>query len=268
VTFDPAAWGAAYAEHYTRTPIGPKARIICHHTATGHPSSAAAAPGFVRQLEQYGHNRDGADVEYHALIDRYGQVFEGFAPRYRGCHCIAKDASTGNSKSYNDTSLGLCFIGYFYSDSSHPVPDVPTPQALEAGAKWIAARVADGDLDRAVLDHANNATQAGWRGHREVDATACPGTLLTQGYLAQVFDRARALIDGPPPPGDDDMALTYMLESTFDHNVYVIAAGASPRHIGGDEMGFLLAQGVEVTPVREGEGRWLAQAAELNNGPT
>lgn len=193
IDLDHDAWGAVYRSHYTDNPnIGARDRLVIHHTASSYPASADAFPATLRQLENYGHGRDGADIEYHALV-AHGMVAEGFLPRIRGCHAVAKDPS---GRSYNDTALGLCLLGYYYP----PYSQVPARADGEAMARWVAGRIVDGDLSPAVLTHASAEGQPGWYGHIDVDATACPGS--TYEYIDAVMAHAAELAGAAPPPAN------------------------------------------------------------------
>lgn len=205
VDLSPTDWGAAYLEHYTRTYIGPVDELVVHHTASSYPATPADVPATLRALEAYGHGRDGADVEYHGLIC-HGLFAEGFAPRYRGCHCVQSHPA---GSSFNSHAFGVAVIGYYYPPHNHVV----RPADMDALARWVAARVADGDLSPAVFDRAERPGDPGWYGHWTTGAaTACPGTVLDE--LADTMARARALyLEG------DDVALTddqaFQLQSVY-----------------------------------------------------
>jgi len=242
-----AQWGTAHEAFYRDQPrIGPVARLVCHHTASSQPANPDESAGFVRTMEAYG--GDGRWIEYHALIDPFGQVFEGYDVRSQGAHCNQKPP--GSSSSFNTTSLGLCFIGYFWPN----VNDVPTPEALGAGARWVADRVLAGDLDAAVLDHAPNPNAAGWRGHHETGAaTACPGTLLDNGDLAAMMAEARQLTTGPE---DWLMALTDQEQrELYEWTKAIFVQMTTPFEQG---SGVVDEWGNQVTP------RWALGVAERN----
>jgi len=192
-----AQWGSAHDSYYRSQPrIGTVARLVIHHTASSQPSSPSASAGFMRSMENYGGS--GRWIEYHAVIDQFGQVFEGYDVRSQGAHCNQKPP--GSAQSFNSVALGLCYIGYFYPPYNH----VPTAAALDAGARWVVDRIDAGDLTVDVLEHGIDPNNPGWRGHKETGAsTACPGTLLDGGYLAAMMTEAAAEYHGDPNPGDD-----------------------------------------------------------------
>jgi hypothetical protein len=218
----PRRLGARYVEHYHRTYIGPRDTLVVHHTATPtYPTNVDAFCAQLRSLEAYGHDRDGADVEYHSLI-ALGLVAEGYAPRYRGCHCTQPHPAGGN---YNDRSMGVALLGYYYP----PHNDAQRPADLHALARWVAARVTDGDLTPAVFDRAPAKGAPGWYGHQTTGAaTACPGQLLE--WLPATMAQARALYEG-----DADVPLTpdehYQLQTVYEQFATPYEPGAGHEGI-------------------------------------
>jgi hypothetical protein len=144
-------WGARYTAGDGPAPL-PAREVWLHHSVTAAPAADApedADVAAVRELERIGEDRFGAGISYTHVIAPSGRVFEGHPIDRRGTH-------TGGR---NSTSRGICWLGNY--------------QDTEPTEAMVAATVA-------LLQHGH---AAGWwqrqtlaGGHRDVKATACPGT--------------------------------------------------------------------------------------------
>jgi hypothetical protein len=196
----PLGWNSAlwqrYDPDYGRDVITPCTKLMIHHTASNVPNPGDEAD-FTRQIEQYGESRDGAAVEYSFLIYPTGACHGGFGDT-RGCHSAQTDPSAGVN--YNSTAIGVAFVGYFHP----PHNDQPTDEAIATFQSWLDWMIGSGRLLPDVLVASGWNGAAGWYGHRDVFATACPGDVL----YPRLGDIVQLPSESPHPPetGDDFMA--------------------------------------------------------------
>jgi N-acetyl-anhydromuramyl-L-alanine amidase AmpD len=85
----------------------PPEHVVVHHSATK-PSLDLG----VEELREVHKSKRWADVGYHWVIKRDGQVEQGRDRKYQGAHCKAKGM---NAKSY-----GICLIGGLNEISGEP----------------------------------------------------------------------------------------------------------------------------------------------------
>jgi uncharacterized protein with LGFP repeats len=169
---------------------------IVHHTAGSNDYAPEDTAGIVRSIYAY-HTRTlrWSDIAYNALVDKYGQVFEG---RFGGITRPVQGSHTGG---FNKTTWAVALIG-----NLDVVP--PTPIQLRAVGRLFGWRLA---MDGVDPKGAVTLTSAGGPytrfpqgaiptfpsifGHRDVGNTDCPGN-LGYGYLDQIRDIA-ARFDKP-----------------------------------------------------------------------
>lgn len=161
---------------WTSTPPGgaairQAARLFVHHTAGPAVSGRAALELCEVYRRQHTVSNGWADIGYSFLVTQAGEVIGGRGWGRSGAH----------TEGYNSSSYGVAWMG----DSTSLAP---TGAALEAIADLARTGIAQGWLTADVTVS----------GHRDVNATACPGSLL---YAE--LGRIRDLIDAPS--GDDDM---------------------------------------------------------------
>ena len=165
-----AAWGALAARRGLRRhrPV----RLTLHHSGV-RLTEDASAPGMVRQHQRWHMLEKGhPDIDYHFLVDRRGNVYEGRDPSFRG------DTQTD----YDPTGhLLVCCEGDY--EGSAGAPQRPTPVMLRAVAAVFAAASQRWDIDPATLG-----------GHREYTSmTSCPGRslqrLLRDGSVESQIER-------------------------------------------------------------------------------
>jgi uncharacterized protein with LGFP repeats len=191
-----AEWGADEAMR-RGTPLyddGIRAGIV-HHTATSNDYPPDASAGIVRGIYRYHTATLGwGDIAYNALVDRYGQVFEG---RFGGITRPVQGTHTGG---FNRNTWAVAMIGNFDLAA-------PTPQQLRAVGLVLGWRLA---MDAVDPEGAVTLTSAGGPytrfregstprlpnifAHRDVGDTDCPGSLgygcIDQiRYIASRFDK-------------------------------------------------------------------------------
>jgi hypothetical protein len=124
--------------------------LVLHHTTGSYASHAT-----VRSIQAFhqGPERKWADVGYNFLIAPTGEIFEGRGWGYAGAH----------ARGHNSASIGVAYIG----DGRKSVPD--------AAKRSILLLAAEADRRFGKLKRV---------GHRDVGATACPGDVLYQWWMA------------------------------------------------------------------------------------
>jgi uncharacterized protein with LGFP repeats len=194
-----AEWGA---DESTRrgAPLydsGVRAGIV-HHTATPNEYDASESAGIVRGIYRYHTSSLGwGDIAYNALVDRFGQVFEG---RFGGITRPVEGAHTGG---FNANTWAVAMIGNF---------DLIAPATVQLRAVgqllgWRLAMDSVNPHGSVTLTSAGGPytrfargatpTLATIFGHRDVGDTACPGSL---GYAA--LDRIRDYAAGYDKPAN------------------------------------------------------------------
>jgi len=199
-----AQWGADESMRCgpTRYDNGIRAAIV-HHTAGSNDYSPQDSAEIVRAIYAY-HTRTlgWCDIAYNALVDKYGQVFEGRAGG------ITKAVEGSHTGGFNVDTWGVAMLGDFDA-----VP--PTPIQLRTVARLLGWRLAMDGVDprgTVTLTSAGSAFTKFPTGapatlptiftHRDVGATDCPGN-AAYAVLDQIRDMAARFND---PPGPQDLA--------------------------------------------------------------
>ena len=126
-----------YRWAYPLTPRRETRYLILHHTA-----STSATPQEIHDL----HVRNGwSGIAYHYYVRKSGLIYRGRPEDTQGAHC----------RGYNGVSIGVCFEGNFETD-------VMFAQQFMAGKALIT-------------DILRRYPGIEVKGHRELNATACPG---------------------------------------------------------------------------------------------
>ncbi|WP_296394273.1 N-acetylmuramoyl-L-alanine amidase [Williamsia sp.] len=178
-----AQWGADESKRCQQPTYDPglKAAVV-HHTAGNNDYTAEQSAEIVRGIYAYHAQTLGwCDIGYNALVDKYGQIFEG---AFGGLDKNVQGTHTGG---FNRDTVGVAMIGN-YNDVA------PSPETIRSVGSFLGWR-----LKLAGLDPKANAqlTSIGFdtakfgagetsnlpviSGHRDYDNTECPGTL---GYAA------------------------------------------------------------------------------------
>jgi uncharacterized protein with LGFP repeats len=166
--------------------IGVRAGIV-HHTATPNEYDAGESADIVRGIYRYHTSTLGwGDIAYNALVDQYGQIFEG---RFGGLTRPVEGAHTGG---FNANTWAVAMIGNF----DLVVPSTVLLRAVGQLLGWRLAMDTVNPRGSVTLTSAGGPytrfprgatpTLATIFGHRDVGDTACPGSL---GYAA--LDRIR-----------------------------------------------------------------------------
>jgi peptidoglycan recognition protein len=142
-----ADWGATSRSLPAKKMTLPAEAVFIHHSVTPVTGDPAAD---MRIIEQIGLARFGQLSYSYAIHPHDGEILEGCGVR-RGAHTAQR----------NSTSFGICWVGNYDERQ-------PKIQQIES-TRWLIAHLkAEGHLipDPIV------------RGHRDVYATACPGSKL------------------------------------------------------------------------------------------
>lgn len=172
-----AQWGADESlrcgtPQYDR---GVRAAVI-HHTAGSNDYSPLESAGIVKAIYTYHSKTLGwCDIAYNALVDKYGQVFEGSAGG------LSKPVEGFHTGGFNRDTWGVAMIGNF-DDAP------PTPIQIRAVGRLLGWRLSMADVDpkSTVNLESTGSSYTTFPGgaiaelpaiftHRDVGNTDCPG---------------------------------------------------------------------------------------------
>ncbi|HEV7750415.1 MAG TPA: peptidoglycan recognition protein [Baekduia sp.] len=193
-----AAWGGDGVKPRAAPDFGDVQVAFVHHTVSANDYGPQDSAGIVLAMAKYHRDTNGwNDLGYNFVVDRYGQIFEGRAGG------IDQAVIGAQAQGYNSHSTGVANIGTF-SDVGQ------TPEALDAMARLIAWKLSlhgapvagevvltsgGGDLNR--YKSGTPVTLNRICGHRDGDATECPGTAL-YAQLPELRRRAAAIAPAAP----------------------------------------------------------------------
>ncbi|MFI9511477.1 N-acetylmuramoyl-L-alanine amidase [Nocardia sp. NPDC052566] len=168
--------------------------VTVHHTAGRNDYSKSESAGIVRAIYTYHAKTLGwCDIGYNALVDKYGQIFEG---RSGGLDRPVQGAHAGG---FNENTSGVALMG---NHESEP----PTEQALNAVGQFVGWRTKAAGLDpkgyTTMFSEGTEFTSYAQGqavrlpivfAHRDVGNTSCPGDAA---YA--LMDRIRDIAAGIP----------------------------------------------------------------------
>ena len=185
-----AGWGAdeslrfdASGTEIWQRAFYPIQKLVVHHTATGSdqpdPTAAIRAIYYYHAVTQ-----EWGDIGYNFLIDSAGRVYEGRASREyapnvwpSGDDGNGMGVEAGHARAYNAGSVGIGLLGTF--DGAGPTESARA--ALVRTLAWAAARYSLDPRGQWTYTNPINGAQAvtpNIAGHRDYNATACPGGVL------------------------------------------------------------------------------------------
>ncbi|MGI6097012.1 MAG: cell wall-binding repeat-containing protein [Dethiobacteria bacterium] len=190
-------WGNLPADQLNSPNWPPKkispSHVIIHHTVTqNNPPDPAQA---IRSIWHYHANTQGwGDIGYNFLIDQHGNIYQG---RYNPW-LATTDTQAAHAKQSNAKSFGVSLLGQFHPSLSSPAPGEPTAKAIASLESLIAWRFHQYNLDpqgKAMIEtnRYGYAEIPRIAGHRDVQATSCPGDIL-YAYLPAVRKNVAKLI--------------------------------------------------------------------------
>lgn len=170
-----AQWGAD--ESWAGSPVYATAAryAIVHHTAGSNTYTREQAPAVVRAIYRYHTQTLGwRDIGYNFLIDRYGTVYEG---RRGG---LDRPVVGAHAAGFNTGSIGVSVMGEF---SASAPPTVAQDAVADVLAWTLGVHGIDPTGRIGVTSGGGGKFASGTEiiiptivGHRDVNATACPGT--------------------------------------------------------------------------------------------
>jgi hypothetical protein len=188
-----AAWGADQVPPRAAPAYGVVQMAFVHHTVTANDYTPDQSASIVLAIAKYHRDTNGwNDIGYNLLVDQYGQVFEGRAGG------VEQAVIGAHAQGYNSQSTGVAVLGTF--------SDVPIPEAAMAAiAQLLGWKLSlhgvpcEGALTIVSGGGSLNRYPSGTpvalqriSGHRDGDATACPGDAL-YAQLPELRRRAAAL---------------------------------------------------------------------------
>ncbi|MFC8047367.1 N-acetylmuramoyl-L-alanine amidase [Nocardia sp. NPDC057353] len=183
-----------------------------HHTAGRNDYSRAESAGIVRAIYAYHAETMGwCDIGYNALVDKYGQIFEG---RAGGLDRPVQGAHAGG---FNENTAGVALMGDHESEA-------PTSVALNAVGQYVGwrTRIAGLDPKGQTLMYSEGTEYTPYAegeevelpivfAHRDVGNTSCPGDAA---YA--MMDRIRDIAAGGPAQSTPDTATGADLDALVD----------------------------------------------------
>jgi hypothetical protein len=181
----------------------PVQKLIVHHTATINDDPDPAAT--IRSIYYYHAVTQGwGDIGYNFLIDEAGTVYEGrYARQYAtgetptGEDLAGNGVTAAHASGYNSGTVGIALLGTLTDRDA----TVSARDALERLLAWKADRHGIDPKGSSLYTNPVNGTQltfANIAGHRDVNATECPGGRL-YAALPSIRDDVAALIAGSAP---------------------------------------------------------------------
>jgi hypothetical protein len=234
-----AAWGGDAVKPRADPEYGTVQVAFVHHTVNANDYTAEESAAIVLAIAKY--HRDGNgwnDLGYNFVVDRFGQIFEG---RAGGIDAAVIGAQ---AQGYNSVSTGIAHLGTFGAEAQ-------TTAGIEACARLIAWKLplhgapvtgsvtvtsAGGDLNR--FKAGTPVTLQRICGHRDGDATSCPGDAL---YAQLATIRARAAARAPAGGGPAVRLATEPLgNEAVAYGTAVTVRGRLARSDGGPVAGQLV----------------------------
>jgi hypothetical protein len=205
-----AGWGADACPPRAEPSYGEVKLAFIHHTVSANDYGPEDSAAMVLGICRYHRNSNGwNDIGYNFLVDRYGTIFEGRAGG------IGEAVVGAQAQGYNSQSTGIASIGTFSNAGQ-------TDAGLRALAHLLGWKLgvhgvpAQGKVSLVSGGGSTNRFPAGAQvtferiaGHRDGNATACPG----DGLYAQL-DQLRGMVNPGPP-----RAATAATASTERRNV-------------------------------------------------
>lgn len=167
-----------------------------HHTAGSNDYSKSESAEIVRAIYAYHAQTLGwCDIGYNALVDKYGQIFEGRAGG------LDKPVQGAHAGGFNENTVGVAMMGDYSTQD-------PSQETVDSVGKFLGWRLGKAGLDpkgtTTMTSEGTDFTFIGKGksvdlpvifGHRDVGNTECPGDA---GYarLGEIRDIAAANLGG------------------------------------------------------------------------
>ena len=263
-----AGWGAdeslrfdAGGEEIWPPAFWPAQKLIVHHTAgrNGDPDPAAT----IRSIYYYHAVTQGwGDIGYNFVVDEAGNVYEGrhsraYAPGETptGEDATGASVTAAHAEGFNSGTVGVALLGTL----TRTQPTAGARDGLERVLAWKSARHGIDPLGAALYTNPVNGTRATFpniAGHRDVNATECPGDAF-YGELPAVRSAVAARVNAagayarPAAAGPLRVSLVPAYEE---------CAGGSAQH--GPPLAF-----ASCAPPRRSSSRLTAGTPDANGQP-
>ncbi len=157
---------------------------VVHHTASTNAYTAADSASMMRGIYYFHtHTNQWCDIGYNFLVDRFGTVFEG---RYGG---VTRAVVGAHAEGFNTGSTGVAVLGTFVND--------PVPAAAYNGLRSLLAwKLGLHGIDPRATISFNGRNLATVSGHRDVNATECPGGRMYD-LLPQLRNELGNMLNAP-----------------------------------------------------------------------
>jgi hypothetical protein len=188
-----AEWGGDKVKPREAPIYGAVHLAFVHHTVTANDYGPEDSAGIVLGIARYHRDHNGwNDIGYQFLVDKYGQIFEG---RDGGIELAVVGAQ---AQGYNSVSTGISCIGDY---TSGPL----TEDGIDSLTRLLAWKLSvhgvpcrgrvtvtsqGGETNR--YGYGRKVTLDRISGHRDGDATSCPGSAL-YAQLPAIRERADEL---------------------------------------------------------------------------
>ena len=226
-----SGWGADESLMTWPPEYHPVRKIIIHHTVSSnyHPNP----PEQIRTIYRvHAVVRGWGDIAYNYLVDWQGNIYEG---RYGGPDVIGCHAG-----GYNRGSVGIAAIGS-YGNTVPPgePPSTEPPQALlDAIADLAAWECSRSLINPNEISYFVDKTTYNIAGHRNYNATACPGDYL-YAKIPYLRDQIWQRIQTHTPQYlaqflDHDTPTAMLPNQTYEVNLSVQNAGTLTWPAGGE----------------------------------
>lgn len=188
-----AQWGARAPKEPPSTTGDLKVAIV-HHSVTANAYASGDVPALLRAIQAYHMDVNGwNDIAYNFAVDRFGQTWEA-----RGGG-IDRAVLGGHSRGFNTSTTGVVVLGDFTSAT-------PPTVAVNAVANLIAWKFAVHSvvpsstvryttLGSSKFPAGSVVTLPRIVGHRDVQATSCPGAQL-HARLPTIRSQVASLMPG------------------------------------------------------------------------
>jgi len=160
---------------------------IVHHTVSPSDYTPAESASYMRSIYYFHtHTNKWCDIGYNFVVDRFGTVFEG---RFGG---VDRAVVGAHALNFNTGSTGVALLGTFSNTA--------VPSAMYDGLRGLLAWKLElhGVDSRATISF-NDKTLSTVSGHRDVNATDCPGA-MPYDLLPRLRNELTGGGGGPPPP--------------------------------------------------------------------
>jgi N-acetylmuramoyl-L-alanine amidase len=172
-------WGAQQCPPRATPAYGRVQFAFVHHTVSANTYGPQDSAAMVLGICRYHRNSNGwNDIGYNFLVDRYGTIFEGRAGG------IDQAVIGAQAQGYNTESTGVAALGTFNTDAL-PQPGLDAIARLLAWKLGIHGVPPTGTVGIVSGGGSLNRYPAGRTvqfqrisGHRDGDATSCPGNAL------------------------------------------------------------------------------------------